>query len=218
MSSWNKESAERTDVLDALAGVLKAMANPRRLELVELLAQGEYSVEALARVTGIGLTSVSAHLQTLKQAGLVDTRRERTTVFYRLAGDDVAALFVAAQAVGMNRSSKLRDEVSRYFEGVDAVTVDAGELGAGTVVLDVRRPEEFASGHFVGAVSIPADELADRWRELPADQRVVIYCRGELCRLARTTAEWLRGMGFDAVASTAGVLEWRAEGMDLDHD
>ncbi|WP_347957436.1 ArsR/SmtB family transcription factor [Gordonia aichiensis] len=219
MNSWNSEAGDRVAVLDALADVLKAMANPRRLGLVEVLAQGEQSVDALARLSGIGVTSVSAHLQTLKRAGLVECRREGTTVFYRLAGDDVARLFVVAQQVGMKRSSHLRDEVGRYLGDPTTSVVGTAAIADDALVLDVRRAEEYAAGHFGGAVSIPADELPDRWRELPDDRPVVIYCRGELCRLARTSAQWLRERGFDATALADGVLEWRAEGeVDLERD
>lgn len=215
------ENTAKADVFDALASLVKALGNGRRLELVELLAQGEHSVDDLARMSGMALTTTSAHLQTLKAAGLVCTRRERTTIHYRLAGDDVAQLFVAAKRVGLARSPKLRDTLHGYLSeadgGVPAPTIDAAAVTSGMTVVDVRPAQEYADGHFPGAVSIPLADLTDHTGQLPLDRPVVIYCRGELCRLARQAAHQLRQQGFDAVAMDDGVLEWRSSGaVDLE--
>ena len=206
----------KADVFDALASLVKALGNGRRLELVELLAQGEHSVDDLARMSGMALTTTSAHLQTLKSAGLVRTRRERTTIHYRLAGDDVAELFVAAKRVGLARSPELREALHLYLaeadEGTSVPTIDAAAVTSGMTVVDVRPAQEYADGHFPGAVSIPLADLTDRTGQIPPDRPVVLYCRGELCRLARQAAHQLRQRGFDAVAMDDGVLEWRASG------
>ncbi|MBB5823676.1 rhodanese-related sulfurtransferase/DNA-binding transcriptional ArsR family regulator [Streptosporangium becharense] len=206
-------------VSDELATVVKAMANGRRLEVIEMLAQGEHSVEALSRMLGMGVTTTSAHLQTLKQAGLVTTRRERTTVFYRLAGDDVAELYLAAKRVGLRRSAKLREAVVSYLGQADvpgqadaarpAPVVDPAAVTPQMTVIDVRPREEFEAGHFPGAVSLPLSELEERFGEIPADAEVVVYCRGEFCRMAREAAAWLREQGVDAKAMDEGVIEWR---------
>lgn len=209
------------DVFDGLARLVKALANGRRLELVELIGQGEHSVEELARMSGMALTTTSAHLQTLKQAGLVRTRRERTTIHYRLAGDDVAELYVAAKRVGLLRSPELRHVVQDYLADApgltDIPTVDPAAVTSAMTVVDVRPATEFDAGHFPGAVSIPLAELAHRAHELPTDRTVVVYCRGEFCRLAREAASLLRGRGWDAAAMDEGVIEWRASKVvDLD--
>ncbi len=214
-------STAKADVFDALASLVKALGNGRRLELVELLAQGEHSVDELARMLGMALTTTSAHLQTLKAAGLVRTRRERTTIHYRLAGDDVAELVVAAKRVGLTRSPELRDTLSLYLADADGAattpTIDPAAVTSSMTVVDVRPAQEYAGGHFPGALSIPLADLTARTGQIPPDRPVVLYCRGELCRLARQAAHQLRQHGFDAVAMDEGVLEWRANGtVDLD--
>ncbi len=221
MDSWNRVGLEKPAVFDALAEVVKAIANGRRLEVVELLAQGEHSVEVLARMSGMGVTTVSAHLQTLRRAGLVQARRERSTVFYRLAGDDVAELFLAAKKVGLLRSAELREVLSSYLAEADGggpgLVIAPAAVTEGMTVLDVRPREEFDAGHFPGAVSVPLAELADRYTEISSSAEVVVYCRGEFCRLAREAAQWLRDRGVDAKATDEGVIEWRAtKGVSLD--
>lgn len=203
------------DTYDQLARIAKAMANGTRLALLELMAQGEQSVEALARGTGVKLTSASSHLQVLKTAGLVRTRREGTTIHYRLAGVDVARLVVAMTEVGAAHLPELRDRL-----GHDAVAEFSDDLAArmrsgAVVVLDVRPRAEFAAGHLPGAVSIPGDELAGRIGELPDRTHVVVYCRGELCAMARDAAALLRSRGVSAAAMDEGILEWRAAGIEL---
>lgn len=213
MDHWNSDSAvTRGDVFDAFAAVLKAIANGRRLELVELLAQGEHSVEELSRLAGAAVTTTSMHLQTLKRAGLVRTRKEGTMVFYRLAGDDVAALFVAGKRVALTRSAELRDTVTAYLADPASTiaTIDPSAITSEMTVLDVRPVEEYEAGHFPGAVSIPMAELSSRYLELPTASEVVVYCRGQFCRLAREAAHWLAGQGFAAKAMDEGVIEWRA--------
>lgn len=220
MVPWNNEEpASKDDLYASFAAVLKALANGHRLELIELLAQGEHSVDALARMSGMAVTTTSMHLQSLKQAGLVRTRRERTTVHYRLAGDDVAELYVAAKRVGLHRSAQLRDTAAAYLTQprLAAPMIDPSAVTSGMTVLDVRPRGEFDAGHFPGAVSIPLDELGERYRELPEQGEIVVYCRGEFCRMAREAAHWLRERGIDAKAMDEGVVEWRArEGHDRD--
>jgi rhodanese-related sulfurtransferase/DNA-binding transcriptional ArsR family regulator len=221
MEVWNTSGVAKAEVLDALAGVVKAVANGRRLELVELLAQGEHSVEALARMSKMAVTTTSAHLQTLRQAGLVKTRRERTMVFYRLAGDDVAELYLAAKKVGLMRSAELRETVGSYLAEPDAGRltpgIDPAAVTSAMTVVDVRPQEEFDAGHFPGALSVPLADLADRFGEIPTGTPVVVYCRGEFCRMAREAAHWLRERGVDATAMEEGVIEWRVtKEVDLD--
>ncbi len=199
--------------------MLKAVANGRRLELLELMAQGEHPVESLARSTGMAVTTTSAHLQTLKRSGLVRTRRERSSVYYRLAGDEVAELYTAAKRVALNRSPDLRESLESYLgqPGAGGPSIDPAAVTSTMLVIDVRPFPEYQAGHFPAAVSMPMDELAQRLKDIPAGAAVVVYCRGQLCRMAREASAWLRENGVDAIAMDEGVIEWRAsKAVDLD--
>jgi rhodanese-related sulfurtransferase/DNA-binding transcriptional ArsR family regulator len=214
----NIGSDDKLEVYDALAEALKAIANGRRLELVELLAQGEHSVEVLARMTGMPLTTVSSALQTLRQAGLVRARRERTTMHYSLAGPEVAELYLVAKRVALRHSPTLRATLDGYLEAPEGAAelplVSRAEVAPSATVLDVRPRLEYDAGHVPGAVSIPLDELEARHVELDPDGEVVVYCRGEFCRMAREAAILLRAKGLRASAMNEGVIEWRATNGD----
>lgn len=212
MNPWNSKAADRDSVFDTFADVVKALGNGRRLELLELMAQGEHAVDSLARMSGMGVSTTSAHLQTLKRAGLVTTRRERTTIYYRLAGDDVAELYAAAKRVALRRYPRLREVLGAYMGGPRArgPVIGPAEVDSTMFVIDVRPRGEYDAGHFPASVSIPLDELDARHGEIPDGARVVVYCRGELCRMAREAAVRLRRRGVDARAMDEGVVEWRA--------
>ncbi|MCF6526151.1 metalloregulator ArsR/SmtB family transcription factor [Streptomyces sp. JJ36] len=206
---------------DAFALGGKALASGKRLELLDLLAQGERSVDALARASGLNLTTASAHLQTLKQAGFVVTRREGVRIHYRLAGDDVARLFALLRKVTENHQAAVPAARDAYLgdDGAAEITreelyarVEAGE----SVVLDVRPVEEYRAGHVPGAVSIPVGELADRIGELPRDAEVVVYCRGEYCVLAYDAVRLLTDRGRRAIRLDDGMLEWRLADLPVD--
>lgn len=207
----------KAELFEAFAQVGKALASPKRLELLDLLAQGERSVELLAQRAGLGLTTASNHLQVLRQSGLVATRKEGTKVYYRPAGDDVAELW-----------SQLRDVASAHLADVDRAR--AAYLGDGeaddvadvtrdellrrleigdVIVIDVRPGEEYTAGHIPGASSLPLDELADRLAELPPDTTIVAYCRGAYCVMAHDAVRRLRAEGLHAVRLADGMLEWR---------
>jgi rhodanese-related sulfurtransferase len=200
-------------LFDLFAQVGKAMSSGKRLELLDLLAQGERTVEALARAAELGLTTASAHLQTLKRANLVATRREGTKIYYRLAGADVAALYALARNVASDHLPAVQAARAAYLgPDTDQVTrdellrrVDAGRA----TVIDVRPAEEYAAGHIPGAVSIPVEELADRLAEVPPDQEIVAYCRGAYCVLAHDAVRLLTAHGRPARRLTDGMLEWR---------
>jgi rhodanese-related sulfurtransferase len=203
----------KTALFEQLARVGKALASGKRLELLDLLAQGERTVDALARAADLGVTTASAHLQTLKQANLVATRREGTKIYYRLAGRDVAALYANVRSVAHERLPDVEAARLAYL-GADIEEVDRDELlrraRAGEVtLLDVRPVEEYAAGHIAGALSIPLDELPDRLEELPPEQEVVAYCRGAFCVLAHDAVRMLRAHGRPARRLAEGMLEWR---------
>lgn len=210
-------------LFEQFAQVGKALANPKRLELLDLLAQGPRSVEALAAAAGLGVTTCSANLQTLRQAGLVTGRRDRTRVVYSLAGPDVAALYAGLRSVAQVHRAET-DRARRAYLGADDVDELAREellrrVRAGdVVVLDVRPAEEYAAAHIPGAVSVPVEELPARLAELPADVEVVAYCRGAYCVLAHEAVRLLRGHGRAARRLAEGMLEWRLAGLPVAAD
>lgn len=207
-------SGTKAALYDAFASSGKALASGKRLELLDLLAQGERTVDALAKAAGLNLTTASAHLQILKQAGFVATRREGVRIHYSLAGDDVARLFALLRKVAETHQSAVPAARDAYLGEGGAVEVTHEELlaraAAGdVVVLDVRPVEEYLAGHVPGALSIPVGELADRIGELPRDTEIVVYCRGEYCVLAYDAVRLLTGLGRRAVRLNDGMLEWR---------
>jgi rhodanese-related sulfurtransferase/DNA-binding transcriptional ArsR family regulator len=200
-------------LLDQFARVGKALSSGKRLELLDLLAQGERTVDALARASDLGLTTASAHLQTLKAANLVTTRREGTKVYYRLAGTDVAQLLALVRAVASAHLPDVEAAASAYL-GPDTEQVSRAELleriqTGHVTVIDVRPHEEYAAGHIPAAVSVPLDELADHLAELPDNRDIVAYCRGAYCVLAHEAVRLLTDHGRTAMRLVDGMLEWR---------
>ena len=213
------DPARKAELFDAIAVTGKALSNGKRLELLDLLAQGERSVEALARTAGLGLTTTSAHLQTLKRAGLVATRREGTRVCYRLAGQDVAALYSLLQHVAGARQPAAAQARGAYLGPDDTDHLTREELldrvRAGTAtVIDVRPAEEYAAGHIPGAVSVPLEELQARLAALPAGE-IVAYCRGTNCVLAHDAVRLLSARGRTARRLADGMLEWQLAGLPV---
>lgn len=211
---------------DALYGqfarVGHAVSSPKRLEVLDLLGQGEKTVEQLAEQTATAVKNTSAHLRVLRQARLVDTRREGQHVWYRLADEAVSAFFLALQALGHHRYAEVREVAESYLERRDTLEpVEPEELrrrlNAGDVTLiDVRPADEFAAGHIRGALSVPVGELADRLRELPKRKEIVAYCRGQYCVFAVTAVELLRQRGYRARRLSDGIPAWRARGFSVD--
>jgi rhodanese-related sulfurtransferase len=206
-------------VFENLARIGSALSSAVRLELLELLAQGERGVDELATLTGAGVANTSQHLQKLKQVGLIVGRKEAQFVKYRLAGDEVVALFGALGAAGQAYLSDVERIVRLYFTAKDDLEpVPAADLleraRKGLVtVLDVRPPEEFAAGHVPGAVNIPLHELAKRLAELPKRREIVAYCRGPYCLMAYDAVQLLRTKGLKARRLEEGLPEWRMAGM-----
>ncbi|MBF6387775.1 metalloregulator ArsR/SmtB family transcription factor [Nocardia farcinica] len=207
------KAAAKAALYEAFAVGGKALASAKRLELLDLLAQGERSVEALAAAAGLNLTTASAHLQTLKHAGFVATRREGVRIHYRLAGEDVARLLVLLRRVTAAHQPAVPPARESYLGDAGAELSSAELLARGTegqvVVLDVRPEAEYAAGHIPGAINIPIDQLSDRIAELPADTEIVVYCRGEYCVFAYDAVRLLTERGRRAVRLRDGMLEWR---------
>jgi rhodanese-related sulfurtransferase/DNA-binding transcriptional ArsR family regulator len=212
----------RAELFAEFAQVGKALAHPTRLEVLDRLAQGERTVEALAADVDAGLTTCSAHLQVLKQARLVATRRQGPRVYYRLAGEDVARLLTGLQQVATAHRPEVAAARVTYLGPDDTAAVDRDELlsraaADAVTVLDVRSADEYAAGHIPGAVGIPLDELERRLGELPPDAEIVAYCRGEFCVLAHDAVRLLGRHGYRARRLVDGILEWRLAGLPMEH-
>ena len=216
------DAARKRDFKDALFGefarIGKAVASGRRLEILDLLAQGERSVEELADQTSQSVANTSQHLQVLKQAQLVEPRREGTFIRYRLADEKVIRLCVALREVAEAQLADVGRLVNTYLEDRSALQgIDSSELRrrlkqGGTLVLDVRPESEYQAGHIAGARSIPVTELSERLRELPKSKTIVAYCRGPYCVFADAAAAVLSRKGFKALRLEGGYPEWKLEG------
>jgi rhodanese-related sulfurtransferase/DNA-binding transcriptional ArsR family regulator len=201
-----------------------AASSPKRLELLDLLGQGEKTVEQLAEQTATAVKNTSAHLRALRQARLVETRRDGTYVWYRLADEGVASFLLALQALGRHRYAEVREVAESYLERRDTLEpippqelrrrLDAGDV----TLIDVRPADEFAAGHIPGALSMPVAELANRLPELPKRKEIVAYCRGPYCVFAVTAIELLRQRGYRARRLIESIPGWRARGYPVDDD
>jgi rhodanese-related sulfurtransferase len=214
------DRAAKTALFDAFARAAKALASGRRIELLDVLANGERSVEALAGEVGLSAANTSQHLQILRHAGLVASRREGTSVHYRLASPEVFELWRTLRTLAASRLAEVERLAAAYLGARDELEpVTREELarrlqdGDNLVVLDVRPAAEYAAGHLPGAVSIPVAELRRRLAELPADREVVAYCRGPYCAFAHEAVVLLREAGVSARRLEDGLPEWQAAGL-----
>ena len=213
MGLGDRDRTSKASLFDALVVAGKALSNGKGLELLDLLAQGERSVGSLARAARLGLTTASAHLRTLKQAGLVTTRRQGTRVFYRPAGDDVAALYEMLQqvaqgylaAAGKARAACLGPEDTGQIPREELL--DHVKSGTATVI-DVHPAGEYA-GAYPRRSLHPLDQLEARLAELPAGAEVAAYCRGTNCALSHEAVRFLSTQGRAARRLADGMLEWR---------
>lgn len=218
MSSGNVKH----DLFAQFARIGKALSNPNRLEFIEYLAQGERSVESLAQVSGQSIANTSQHLQQLRQAGLVITRKDGQRVFYRLSGDDVVLLLNSLRAVADRHLAEVGHLVTTYLDTKDNIEpVSAEDLlmrvrNGEVTVLDVRPREEFASGHLPGAINVPLSELEARLSEFNPDQIVVAYCRGPYCVLSYDAVARLREQGIRAQRLQDGYPEWKIAGLPVE--
>ena len=212
----------KKDLYQSLAKVAQALASGNRLQLLELMAQGERSVEALAELAGISMANTSQHLQALRQAGLVIPRKEGQRVYYRLAGDDVVRLYDVLHTVAELRLAEVKQLVADFLGDKDALEpiafdelLSRAKRGLVTV-LDVRPPEEFAAGHLPGAVNIPIDRLESGLAKLSKQREVVAYCRGPYCLMSFEAVLKLRKRGWKARRLQHGFPEWKAAGLPVD--
>jgi ArsR family transcriptional regulator len=208
-------------IFGELAAIGRALSNPHRLELIDLLAQGARNVEDLARESRMSLANASAHLQVLRRARLVEAEKHGLYVTYRLAGPGVFDLYKSLCNVGGAHIAEVDRLVETYFANRDSLDVlgkedllDLVEQGAVTII-DVRPVEEFRQGHIREARSIPLAELKRRLNELPRGLEVVAYCRGPYCLLSDEALTLLREHGFRARRLTEGLPEWRAAGYPI---
>jgi rhodanese-related sulfurtransferase/DNA-binding transcriptional ArsR family regulator len=203
------------------ARIGKAIASPHRLEVLELLAQGERTVDSLAGEIGLSLANTSQHLQALRQASLVDSRKEGLHVYYRLADPSVCDLCKAVRTVAEHRLADLDRLVRAHFaDRTDAEAVPMKDLlkrarRREVVILDTRPAREYVAGHIAGAISVPVDEIQRRLRQLPKDQAYVAYCRGPYCVYADQAVELLRAKGRRAQRLLEGFPEWRGAGFPV---
>ena len=213
---------------DALYGqfarIGSAVSSPKRLEILDLLCQGEKSVEALAEQAALTIGNASAHLKTLRAARLVETRREGQFIFYRVADPAVCEFWLALRALGEKRLAEVRDVAREYFTDRDQLSaLDKRQLLARArkgdiIVLDVRPEDEFRAGHLPFARSIPAQELERKLSSLPKSREIVAYCRGPYCVWAYEAVSLLRRKGYRASRLEDGVAEWRTAGLPIEQE
>lgn len=217
-----QKQSPKHQLYEQFAQVAKALSHAHKLELLELLAQGERSVEALANLAGLTVANTSRHLQQLRHAGLIASRKEGLYVFYRIAGDDVIDLLRSLRRTGRRHISEVSEVVIGYFNERDALeAVSRKELlrrskDGLVTVLDVRPSEEYEVGHIPGALNVPLNEIEQHLAGLPKEQEVIAYCRGEYCVLAFEAVAALRKKGFTARRLEEGYPEWRAAGLPVE--
>lgn len=214
----------KKELFGQFAQIAKALSSGHRLELLEFLAQGERSVEALAKVSGLSVANTSQHLQRLRGAGLVTSRTEGHKALYRLADDDTIELLAILRRVAERSLGEVDRLVRSYLatkDDLDPIPAQGllnrarrGEI----TVLDVRPPEEYAAGHLPGAINIPLYSLESHLSELPKSRQVIAYCRGPYCVLAFEAVERLRAQGFKANRLQDGFPEWRLLGLPVENE
>lgn len=215
------ERATKEALFDGFAQVAKALSNGRRAEIVDVLANGERSVESLAAEVHQSIANTSQHLQIVKNAGLVTTRRDGTFVYYRLTSPEVVGFWRALQGIARESRGDIERLVSEYL-GDDVAELTKDELWKRLqrkdklVVLDVRPQEEYKAGHIPGAVSIPLAELRKRIKELPKSKQIIAYCRGPLCALAPEATRYLQGKGYKVKRLVDGAPDWAAAGLPVE--
>ncbi|HIJ58089.1 MAG TPA: metalloregulator ArsR/SmtB family transcription factor [Deltaproteobacteria bacterium] len=209
-------------IYEQFSRIGKAVSSPKRLELLDILCQGERTVEALAKETGLTMANASQHLQVLRAARIIEAEKMGLHVTYRLADQMVCEFFLSMRVLAENRLAEVEQIRRRFLEGREGMEpVDREALlkhvrEEAVTVLDVRPSEEYKAGHIPGAISIPLKELELRLSKLPQNQEIVAYCRGPYCVLAIQAVEVLRANGFHAVRLEEGIQDWRAMGFSVE--
>jgi rhodanese-related sulfurtransferase len=217
----NAPRTTKDRLYDAWAAIAKALASPRRLELLDIVAQGERTVEALAREAGLTLNNTSAHLKVLRAARLVESRKTAQFVFYRLADDAVIPVLRGVQMLARRRLHEVDALARAYVDARDSLEpIDMAELrrrlrSGDVTLIDVRPEAEYEAGHIVGAKSVPLKELERRLSAIPKRRPVVAYCRGPYCVLSAGAVEKLRRRGYRAVRLADGLPDWKAAGLPV---
>lgn len=218
-----KTKPSKSYLYEHVARIGKGLSSPKRLELVELLAQGEKSVETLAAQAGINMGLASAHLKVLREARLVETRRDGKHIHYRLSAPDVSRLWVNLREVAEEHLVELRLAVNQMVSEPDSLCPESRESllqkarQGEVLVIDVRPPDEYDAGHLPFARSMPLSELEKRLADLPRDCNIVAYCRGPFCLMSDAAVKLLRANGFAATKITDGVSEWAASGLPIEN-
>ena len=208
-------------IYEQFSRIGKAISSPKRLELLDLLCQGEKAVEALSRETGLTLANTSQHLQVLRAARLVEAEKEGLYVKYRLADQMVCQFFRSMRILAENRLAEVEFINRRFLEGREGMEpVDRNDLlkrvkNGAVTVLDVRPVEEYLSGHIPGALCVPLGRLKEMLLKLPKDQEIVAYCRGPYCVLAVQAVEMMRKKGYKAIRLEEGIQDWLAMGLSI---
>lgn len=216
MDNTNKRTF-KDDIYEQFARLGKAFSSPRRLEMIDLLAQKAWSVEELAEEANMSTANASRHLQILRREHLVSRQKQGKYIYYTLAGEDVYAAWKALRKLAESRLAEIDRIVEAFltdrerFEAVSAEELEERRAREDVTVLDVRPTEEYAAGHIPGARSIPVDELEERLSELPADREVVAYCRGPYCLFSDRAVEMLQDRGYRASRLTGGLPDWRSD-------
>lgn len=209
-------------VFEQFARIAYAFSSPKRLEIIDVLAQGEHDVDSLTKQVSMTLANTSRHLQILKSARLVETRREGVRIFYRLADDDVFACWKSLQSIARKRLAEVRELTNTYLQ--DRVCLESISLedlqrrieNKDVIVIDVRPAEEYQKAHIKDSISIPLNELKDRLDEIPKDTDVIAYCRGPYCVLAPEAVALLTNAGYHAIRLDEGLPEWQKAGLPID--
>ncbi len=209
-------------VYSELARITRSMANPHRLEIIELLAQGEFSVEQIADQTSLSIANASQHLQVLKVAQLVEINRQGNFIYYRLSNSNVFKAWKALRELGVERIAAI-DKVVKEFRkskfDFETVTIDGliERLDSGKVtILDVRPESEYKQGHIAHAISIPIDELSKRLKELPKRTEIIAYCRGPFCVYADEAVNILTKAGYKATRLEEGFPDWKLQDLPIE--
>lgn len=217
-----KQNATRSHLYEQVARIGKALSSPKRLEIIELLAQGEQTVDLLAQRCGIDIRLASAHLRALREARLVESSREGKFIRYCLSGPDVAELWLTLRGTAEEHLVELRVALEQMAMQPDTLLSESRESllakarSGDIVVIDVRPGDEFAAGHLPHARSMPLDELEQRLADLPPGKEIVAYCRGPFCLMSDEAVRLLRARGYSARKISDGVTEWSRSGMPLD--